>query len=418
MKKYLLPIALLRMATATHAQSRADYNAAVSKFQTFYNANQKDSIFNQFSDRIKLLMPADKTAQMMAQLSTRLGAMGSYEFTKEEPPLSYYKTTFKNGTVSLILSLSKDNKFESFRFVPYEVDAGPNEKSNFTYAAPTGSVYGSLTMPVTDNKVPVVLVIAGSGPTDRNGNQAQMKSNAYKLIADSLLKAGIACLRYDKRGIGESVAAAKSEESTRFDDMADDAAGIIKMLKGDSRFSKVYVLGHSEGSLVGMIAAKKEPVSGFISLAGAGQRADKIIEQQLATQSKEGAAVARVIMDSLVKGYKVRNVDTALMMLFRPSVQPYLTSWFTHDPQAEINKVAAPILILQGTTDIQVAVSEAEMLKKANPKATLKLVRGMNHVLKQAPADREQNVATYNNAALPLSAGLMEAILKFINATK
>jgi hypothetical protein len=275
-------------------------------------------------------------------------------------------------------------------------------------------------MPDEKKKVPVVLIIAGSGPTDRNGNSDQgvLKANEYKMLADSLKLAGIACVRYDKRGIGESSTAMKSEDSIRFEDGIKDAEGFIKMLKADVRFSKVIVLGHSEGSLIGMIAARQEKAAAFISVAGIAQRADKIIEQQIRAQSGELAAQATIILDSLDKGYVVKDIDPSLTSLFRPSIQPYMISWLKYEPKQEIRKLTAPVLILQGTTDIQVNVEEAESLKKACPKATLKLITGMNHVLKQATEFYAENVATYSKPELPLSPGLMPAIDKFIKALK
>ena len=419
MKRLFIFTIALSLGATLHAQTRDDYNAAVSKFQALYNSNQADSMFTMFSDRIQKLMPADKTKAMLVQLHNQLGSMISFEFTREEPPINYYKTTFKNGAVTFVFSLSKEHKFESFRFLPYADDGAPKEKSNFVYKSPAGDIYGTLSAPAAaGKKVPVVLLIAGSGPTDRNCNQPGMKTDAFKMMADSLLKDGIACVRYDKRGTGASMAIAKNEEDTRFDDMVDDVVGIIKMLKEDTRFSKIILLGHSEGSLIGMIAAAREKVGGYISLAGAGERADRLLEKQLSANSKEAAATARVIMDSIMNGYAVKNIDSDAYVLFRPSVQPYMRSWLKYDPQLEIKKLTIPVLILQGVNDFQASVNDAELLKKAAPKATLKLVPGMSHVLKQGPTDRDQNFATYNQPELPLSPGLMPPIYKFIKAIK
>ncbi len=420
MKKVFFVFSILVATTASFAQSRTEVDAVVNKFQHFYNLQQTDSIYEMLSDRSKGLLPLDKTKQTFAQVHSQLGEMKSYEFTKETDKLSYYKTGFANATVSLLVSLSDGNKLETFRFIPYKEDTAPREQSNIVLKTRTGNVFGSLTFPEGSKKVPVVLIIAGSGPTDRNCNSEAggLKTDAYKLLADSLQHAGIAALRYDKRGVGESAGAAVSEDSTRFGDMVDDAVGFVKMLKKDARFSKIIIAGHSEGSLIGMIAAAKEKVAGFISIAGVAQRADKIIEKQLRAQSGTLAAQATIILDSLDAGHLVKSVDPALMSLFRPSIQPYMISWLKYDPAKEIKKLTIPILIIQGTTDIQVEVSEAEQLKKASPKATLKVIDGMNHPLKQAPEDREKNVATYNNPKLPLSPGLMPAILDFISKTK
>ncbi len=282
-----------------------------------------------------------------------------------------------------------------------------------------GNIYGSLVTPPGINKVPVVLIIPGSGPTDRNGNnQYGVKGNTYSMLADSLQKEGIASLRYDKRGIGASAAAMTREDSLTFDDMVNDAIGFTKMLKQYWRFSKVIILGHSEGSLIGIRVAEQEKVAGLISAAGIAQRADKIVEKQLKEQSKELSKKSKVLFDSLLDGYTVNVEDPALTPLFRNSVQNYIRSWLKYTPDEEIKKLQIPILILQGTNDIQVAVSEAEKLSKAAPGATLTVIDGMSHLLKQAPEDRVKNEATYSDPNLPLSPGLMPAIMKFINETK
>lgn len=419
MKKTLTAFTLLIIAGHTFAQTHADIDDAVARFQIFYNKQQTDSIFNMLSERAKGLMPLDKTKQTFTQLHTQLGDLNSYYFTKESKGHSYYKTIFKNATLSLIVSLTPENKLETFRFIPYKEDTTPveHEISNFVLKTATGNIYGTLAMPPGENrKVPVVLIIAGSGPTDRNGNSniGGLKCNAYKMLADSLLLAGIASIRYDKRGVGESAGAMITEDSMRFEDIVNDAAGFIKMLKEDSRFSKIIVLGHSEGSLVGMIAARKEKTAGYISLAGIAERADKVIEKQIKAQSEELAEKATTILDSLDKGYFVKDVDASLFSLFRPSVQPYMISWLKYEPKQEIKKLTVPILILQGTTDIQVGVEEAGQLKKACPKATFKLITGMNHALKQATDNYAQNAATYTKPDLPLSPELVPAIVKFV----
>ena len=162
-----------------------------------------------------------------------------------------------------------------------------------------------------------------------------------------------------------------------------------------------------------MAAAKEKPAA-FVSLAGIAQRADKILEKQLGVQSATLAAEATLILDSLDKGYTVKTIDSSLMSVFRPSILPYMISWLRYEPAKEIKKLTIPVLILQGTTDIQVGVEEAESLKKACPHAELKMITGMNHVLKQADEDRAKNIATYSDSGLPLSPGLMPALTAFI----
>ena len=285
-----------------------------------------------------------------------------------------------------------------------------------TLTTPTGNLSGTLILPKSGKNFKLVIIQAGSGPTDRNGNSgSSLKANSYRLIAEALSNKNIATLLLDKRGVGKSMGAMKSEANLRFDDYADDLAVWISFIKKDKRIGKIFIAGHSEGSLVGMLAAQKEKVNGYISIAGAGESIDKIITWQYAQQLPKAAAVVDSLFTRMRNKQKIDTVPPYLLSIFRPSVQPYIFSWMQHDPCEEIKKLTVPILILQGTTDIQVEVKEAEMLKACKPKATLKIITGMNHILKEAQMDRGKNIATYANETLPLMPGLVDVIAAFVN---
>jgi alpha-beta hydrolase superfamily lysophospholipase len=278
----------------------------------------------------------------------------------------------------------------------------------------SGDITGTLTTPgELPGKIPVALIIAGSGPTDRNGNNPMMKNESLKMLAHGLASNRIATLRFDKRGIGESKDAGKKEADLRFEDYIHDAAGWIDLLKKDSRFSKVYVVGHSEGSLIGMIAALNK-ASGFVSIAGPGRSADKVLKEQLAAQPQMVKDSSFPIIDSLVMGKTVENVPKMLFALFRPSVQPYIISWFHYDPQTEIKKLTMPVLILQGSNDLQVTVDDANLLAKSNTKAQLAVIKNMNHIFRIVEGDRKENLATYITPTLPISEELVSAISTFV----
>jgi len=228
-----------------------------------------------------------------------------------------------------------------------------------------------------------------------------------------LAKNGIASLRYDKRGIGESKASAISEQSLVFENYTEDAKSWINLLKQDKRFSQVVIIGHSEGSLIGMIAGAK--ANKFISIAGPGESADKLIKTQIASKSnKQIEDMTFPIIDSLKSGNQVKKIDPMLNSLFRPSIQPYLISWFKYNPQAEIKKLIVPILIIQGNNDLQVTVKDAETLSQANKNAELLIVDKMNHVMKIVEGDKQANLDSYNNESLPLSEVMTAKIVSFI----
>ncbi len=283
---------------------------------------------------------------------------------------------------------------------------------------PTGSIYGTLVAPQTAKPVPAVLLIAGSGPTDRNGNTSLLagQNNSLKLLAEALAARNIASLRYDKRGIGESKAAGASEKDLRFDTYVDDAVAWANQLSKDARFTGVVIAGHSEGALIGTIAAQKAPVIGFVSIAGLGQPADAVLRRQLAGKlPPDLAAFNDKALTALKSGKTVDDVPPALLMLYRPSVQPYLISWLRFDPVAEIAKVKVPVLIVQGTTDIQVTVDDARALAAAKAGSKPEIVDGMNHVLKMVPADREKQIASYGDPSLAIAPRLVDAIAAFVD---
>ncbi len=186
-------------------------------------------------------------------------------------------------------------------------------------------------------------------------------------------------------------------------------------MKNDKRFSKVIVVGHSEGSLIGMIAANQSGADVFVSIAGAGKEADSIIREQLVNQPQQVADVAFPILDSLANGKIVKDIPPFLFSLFRPSVQPYMISWMKYDPIIEINKLSIPILVLHGATDIQVSIVDAELLADANKHAELKIIENMNHILKESEKDMESNIATYNNPEIPVMGELVDSIVTFVN---
>jgi len=241
-----------------------------------------------------------------------------------------------------------------------------------------------------------------------------MKNNSLKMLAEKLCENGIASLRYDKRGIAASMEAGLSESKLRFENYIDDAVAWIELLKQRKQFSEIIVIGHSEGSLIGMIASQKTDVDAYVSIAGVGQSADKTLKEQLKSQPQIVIDAAFPIIDSLVQGKIVENFDPMLNSLFRLSVQPYIISWFKYDPQTEIKKLKIPILIVQGTTDIQVSVDDANKLANANRNSRLEIIEGMNHIFKEAVLERSQNISTYSQPDLPVKKELIEVIIDFI----
>jgi pimeloyl-ACP methyl ester carboxylesterase len=328
---------------------------------------------------------------------------------------------------SAFLNIFKPRWFEHFRivgvflflfFLVGSVSFGQSENRlgyfelDQTLQTTTGELSGTLTVPILKGTFPVALIIAGSGPTDRNGNNAQMKNNSLQMLAHELAAQGIASIRYDKRGIGKSASAMISEEQLRFENYVEDAKAWAAELKADSRFRELIIIGHSEGSLIGMLACEQADV--FVSLAGAGRPIDVILKEQLAVQLKGKKKLLRAAnegLSELKEGKLVEDAPVELFGLFRPSVQPYMMSWMKYDPALEISKLKIPIVIIQGSTDLQVQVKDAELLHAASIGSRYILIEGMNHIFKIAPSDREKNIETYSDPQLPLAPELLRTLL-------
>lgn len=277
-------------------------------------------------------------------------------------------------------------------------------------------VQGTLLIPNEKTKPPLVIMLQGSGPTDRNGNQSFMKNDSFKKLAKELAEEGIASFRYDKRILLMPKLGIKEEEM-RFDDFIKDASTVIDHFKEQDRFSDLVVLGHSQGSLVGMVAAKGK-ADAFISIAGVAQPIDSIITQQIANQMPGLKQSVQQTFAELHQNGSSTSYNPVLESIFRPSVQPFILSWMKYNPQEEISKLDIPVLLINGSSDLQVEVSEAEKLKEAYPDSELIILDKMNHVFRKIEGDQLVNSKSYNEPGLPLHPDLTSVITNFIKGLK
>ena len=284
----------------------------------------------------------------------------------------------------------------------------------------TGELFGSLLLPKSDDPVPVVLIISGSGPTDRDGNNVDGgRNDSLKRLAWVLAKHNIASVRYDKRGVAASLAATPDERNLTVEAYVADAQAWGQKLKTDPRFGKLIVLGHSEGALIASLAAPGIDADAVISVSGSARPVDQVIREQLGNRLPPPLMLrSNELLDSLKAGKPDDNVPPPLQAIFRPSVQPYLISLFRQDPAAAFAKLKMPALIIQGSNDIQVGVNDARLLKAAKPDAELALIEGMNHVMRIVPNDVKRQLASYRDPQLPLAAELGTRILGFIDGLR
>lgn len=277
---------------------------------------------------------------------------------------------------------------------------------------------GTLTVPRGATKpVPVVVIIAGSGPTDRNGNsQMGIRPNSYAQLAWGLAERGIASLRYDKRVLAATRGTVDISKLT-LEDFAADARAAAESLARDGRFSRVLLLGHSEGSALALLAARSgAPVAGVISVSGLGRPLGTVLREQLSRQFDSTTLVRYdTAMAQYLRGETPKDVPPPLTVLFVPINLTFMRSLMTFDPSAAVRAVRQPVLIVQGGRDLQVRVADAERLHAARPDATLVVVPLANHVLKEASdTTLAGQTGTYQNPAIPIMPDVVSGIADWI----
>lgn len=298
------------------------------------------------------------------------------------------------------------------------IAAAPSEKP-LTAPGPQGELAGTLTD--AGKGAPVVLIIPGSGPTDRDGNNPLGVTAApYRMLAEGLATQGVSSVRIDKRGMFGSKAAIPDANKVTIADYADDAHAWVASAKAATGAKCVWVLGHSEGALVALTAAQKpDGICGVITVAGTGRKLGAVMRDQLKANPANEPILqpALAALDLLEAGKSVdpASLPAPLQPLFNAAVQPFLMNLMTQDPPKLAAALAVPYLIVQGGKDIQVSVEDAQLLSAAQPKATLAVLPGVNHVLKAVIGDdRGANLATYSNSALPIAPAVVDAVAGFV----
>ncbi|MBZ9731087.1 alpha/beta hydrolase [Salegentibacter sp. JZCK2] len=267
--------------------------------------------------------------------------------------------------------------------------------------------------PIAENP-PLVIFIQGSGPANRDGNSPEgmiNKSDFAKKLAYELADKGIASFRFDKRSLK---AKELNLESISFDDFVTDVENILGHFKNERNFSNLIVAGHSQGSLIGMLAAK-DNADAFISIAGPGKSIEHILTEQLLAQLPTLKDDINKSLQEIKKNGSTAEYPKILGSLFSPPNQAFLASWMQHDPSEEIAKLKIPVLIIQGTRDLQVKEEQAEMLHKAAPNSELVMLKDMNHVFREIKEEeKDQNLASYNNPEKPLHPDVIPVLTDFI----
>lgn len=288
-------------------------------------------------------------------------------------------------------------------------------RDTFYVKAPGARIHSVLSKPVNTKNNVLAIIIPGSGPTDLNGNQPKMKNNSLLFLSDALVRNNIATVRYDKRGIAGSSSKDIDESKMSIESGSEDLIGLIDFYR-KMGFDKIYLIGHSEGSLLGLIAAQQRNLAGLVSVCGAGNSADKLLKKQLQPKLPQPLfKESEDIIDSLKEGKIVKNISEHLKLLFRPSVQPYLISWFKYDPSNLAANLKVPLLIIHGDKDIQIDVAESAILHNASPDCKYVIIKNMNHIFKTINGDLNENVSSYTNPDLQINEEFSRTVVNFIN---
>ena len=265
------------------------------------------------------------------------------------------------------------------------------------------------TLTYSSEKSPLIIWVHGSGGVDRDGNQPQY----IKQFRNAVNKKNIAFFSYDKRTANPQNSAFL-KDGVFFNDFVFDVEEVVNRFKNDTRFSSITLAGHSQGSLIAMMALKN--VNKYISIAGAGETIDKILIKQLNAQSPEYGKIAKAHFKELKETGSIKEVNPNLMAIFAKPNQEFWSSWIVIDPIREIKKITIPTLIVNGDKDIQVGIENASNLKEVKPTASYAIIQNMNHILKDIQKE-EDNIKSYSAPAFPVSKKLIETIVSFIKKT-
>lgn len=286
-----------------------------------------------------------------------------------------------------------------------------------TLETATGHIYGTITHPTGDEYEKIALIIADSGPTDRDGNSPMLagKNDCLKMLAEALAEQGIASVRYDKRGVAESLSAGPHEIDLRIEHYIQDTVEWTQMLTRDYGYAQVSLIGHGEGALISALAAQQYPVKSLISIAGTSEKASAVLRRQLYGHLPADLVQANEsILSVLESGILVEDIPPALDILYRRSIQPYMISWFHYSPTQEYSQLSIPCCIIQGDSDMQIPVDDSFELLNASSRAELKIIAGMNHVMKSVPQSISKQMASYRDPSLPIMHEAITAMTSFL----
>lgn len=269
------------------------------------------------------------------------------------------------------------------------------------------------TVPEAGGPTPLVILFTGSGPNDRNGNSMMTKNDSHKQLAMALLENGIASYRFDKRSY-TLIKERKNTDNISFDDFVTDAQTVVAHFKDDTRFNKIILAGHSQGSLVAMLAMT-DYIDGFISISGPADPIDETIVKQVAAQAPGlDKQLQEIFIKMKTQDSIVSNINPYLTSIVGAQIQPFMKSWMVYSPKELIADLVVPTLIINGTRDRQVDIDQATTLHAALPSSKLIIIEGMDHIFKKVSDDDTEAAKSYIDPSFPLHPELLSAIITFV----
>jgi len=269
-------------------------------------------------------------------------------------------------------------------------------------------------------KPPLIIMHAGLGAADRDGNNYNVpgRNDALKQLAEALAAQGVASYRYDKRGSGLSSWLVAREEELSFEAWIRDLSDAIRLFADDGRFSSVFVFGMNDGAAVAAAAANDSAAArGLIIACASADSALDAFSEAVAKAPAEHQEAGSRILSELARGRTVDAVPDFYAASFRPSFQPYLIEAFKRDIKVELARYAGKLLIMQGDMDMQVTLEDFITLANAanaGVDIATHIVPRMNHVLKDVPQDIEENFAAFSDPSYPVSQALAQALAEFV----
>lgn len=418
-----------------------------------FHLKENDTVYSSTMDSpkqgafdIKLDQPTFKNSILELSL-LRVGMHYSGNYNEETEKI---QGTFKQNGMSFPLILSREKSTESTPIVRPQEPKEPypyySEDVSFLNQEDGIKLSGTLSLPENVQHFPVVILISGSGPQDRNEEIVNHKP--FLVLSDYLTRNGIGVLRYDDRGVGKSEGDYSKATS---EDLSRDVEAAIKYLQSrkDIDANKIGLIGHSEGGIIApMVAQNSKDVKFMVLLAGPGLRGDKImLLQKKVLEEKRGAdelvvekgqetfkGAYDIILASgenddlktLLKEYFSNSFKNSLSenqisSLVESITTPWMQYFLKHDPSKILEKTEIPVLALFGKKDVQVPAKEnAEILRASLEKAGNKNVKVMelenlNHLFQESETGLPNEYSKIEQTISPKVLDIISSWIQEIN---